>query len=612
MALADVLEHRDQARLPALLTAYQLAGVPVATGRETAAGADDASVGMPWPIVNAAALVPNEGTRLSLTDVVRTLQVDGLDLQAATEGVTAGLRAALADTNASSGVHPIALLVAEESRRYNGVSLLDTATTADEVFVTMPTATLLVSLGIFTTLVAARNAIGEADPTSTTSGFRQRAARPDVGTPDVVLSSYSTPPQGCAPDDAFGQWALWLVSKFLGGVDLVNDIPGLDDLGWGGVFGGVVDAVLSEAAAKAARFVATWVSTALTVLTTVVAAMTFSAVVRLQGGEPLVRTHSSRTRGAVDTILATVTYDFGDLGADTVSALNCILVVLVAIGNNATLPVPGPVGAGVAVTIHGERPGFGEGIDTKDAYVELDTPLTDETDDTGTAEFTVAGRTQRKDIPEDAESYERTFTVALSAKADPTDINTIIKTFLDSVLCVPGTAINPSACADPITDILRQFNWELGRWSFTLKDWRTGWAIHDSLHPEQSAAGFMHYDAVSCESPFGPWHITVSFDEPSNLSQAVSFDVVLNPDGIGTVTGSEISAWDDGLNVTGSSSGTAQLTKVGIVEGEYELRLDYTESVDYNYPGKPWLNTHSEIHHIKTIKVIPATTEDCG
>ena len=590
-----------------MLTAYELAGVPVSIGRETAAGADDAPVGMPWPIVNAAALVPNEGTRLSLTDVVRTLRVDGLDLQAAAEGVTAGLRAALADTAASSGVRPIALLVAEESRRYNGVDLLDAATTADEVFVTVPTASLLVSLGIFTTLVAARSAIGGADPDSTPSGVRQRAV-----TPDVALPSYSAPPQGCAPDDAFGQWALWLVSKFLGGVDLVNEIPGLDDLGWGGVFGGVVDAVLSETAAATARPVATWVSTALTVLTTVVAAMTFTAIVRLAGGEPLVRTHSSRTRGAVDTILATVTYDFGSLGPETVGALNCILVVLVAIGNNATLPVPGPVGAGVAVTIHGERPGFGEGLDTNDAYVELDVPLTDETDDSGTAEFTVAGRTQRRDIPEDAESYERTFTVALSAKVDPTDINTIVKTFLDSVLCVPGTAINPSACADPITDILRQFNWELGRWSFTLKDWRAGWAIHDSLHPEQSAAGFMQYDAVSCESPFGPWHITVSFDVPGNLSQNVSFDVVLNTDGIGTVTGSEISTWNDDSNVTGSSTGTAQLTKVGIVEGEYELRLDYVEMVDINYPGRPWLNTHQENHHIKTIKVVPATMEECG
>jgi hypothetical protein len=611
VALADALEHRDQARIAALLSAYELAGVPVTTGRETAAGADDAAVGMPWPIVNAAALVPNDQTRLSLTDVVRTMHVEGLDLEAAAEGVTAGLRAALVDTTATAGVRPIAMLIAEESRRYNGVSLLDAATTADDVFVTVPTATLLVSIGIFTTLVAARDATAGTASSAAPSGFRSRSALPGA-VPRAVHPDLTTPPQGCAPDDAFGQWALWLVSKFLGGVDLVNEVPGLKNFGWGGVFGGVVDAVLSEAAAATARVVATWVSTALTVLTTVVAAMTFSALVRLQGGEPLVRTHSSRSRGAVDTILVTVTYDFGDLGADTVRALNCILVVLVAIGNNATLPVPGPVGEGVAVTIHGERPGFGEGIDTNDAFVELDTPLTDETDDTGTAEFTVAGRPQKKDMPENAESYDRTFTVALSAKPDPTDLNTIIKTFLDSVLCVPGTAVNPSACADPITDILRQFNWDLGQWVFTFKDWRSGWAIHDSLHPEQSAAGFMHYDAVSCDSPFGPWHITVSFEESSNLSHVVTFDVILNADGVGTVTGNEVSTWDTGLNVTGSSTGTAQLTKVGIVEGEYELLLDYVEMVSYSYPGMPWLNTHSETHHIKTIKVIPATMDECG
>ena len=42
------------------------------------------------------------------------------------------------------------------------------------------------------------------------------------------------------------------------------------------------------------------------------------------------------------------------------------------------------------------------------------------------------------------------------------------------------------------------------------------------------------------------------------------------------------------------------------------LRLDYVETVDINYPGRPWLNTHQENHHIKTIKVIPATMEECG
>jgi hypothetical protein len=224
----------------------------------------------------------------------------------------------------------------------------------------------------------------------------------------------------------------------------------------------------------------------------------------------------------------------------------------------------------------------------------------------------VAGRTQKRTVPDTAEAYERTFTVALSAKPDPTDASSIMKTFLDSILCVPGTGINPGACADPITDILRQFNWDLGRWSFALTDWRSGWAIHDSLHPEQSAAGFIHYDAVSCESQYGPWHIVVSFTEPGNILQDVSFDVVLDTDLTGTVVGSEYSTWDDGLVVNGTSSGTAQLTKVGVTEGEYELRLDYTEAVTWTYVGKPWLDAQHEVHHLKTIKVIPATQEECA
>ena len=525
--------------------------------------------------------------------MIRTLHVDGLDLDGAAADLIAGLRTALVERTPAGGVGPIAQLVAEETRRYNGVSLIDPNTNAAQVFVTMPTAALIVSAGLFGVLTVAQGDRGPAEPPAS-SGIRRTTA-----------PSASATAGECAFDSTFGQWAVWIVSKVYGGVA----VPGLE---WAGIFGTVANAVLSQSAAAVASAVAGWIGTALTVLTTVIAAMTFSALVRLDGGEPLVRTHSDVNRGAVDTILVTVLYDFGALGADTLDALNCILFALIAVGSNAALPVPGAVGAGVPVTIHGERPGFGEGLDEQGAFVELDTPLTSETDDTGTARFTVAGRRQKKLMPDSAESYERIFTVALSAKPDPTDISSIMKTFLDSVLCVPGTTINPGACADPITDILRQFNWDLGRWAFSLTDWRSGWAIHDSLHPEQSAAGVTHYDGVSCDSRNGPWHIVVSFAEPSNILQDVSFDVTLNADGIGSVVGTEYSTWDDGLTVNGSSAGTAQLTKVGVAEGSYELLLDYLENVTYTYAGRSWLDSQVEIHHVKTIKVIPASEAECA
>lgn len=595
-AIVDAFEHRGDGRAAALLAASALARVTVVdpTG---AVVVGDGAVGVPWETVYLAATVAEEHVRVNLVDVARLLD-DGdepsYDAQVVAADLLAGLQRAYANP-AANGPRIAALIAAEETLRYNGADLTAPTTTPESVYVSVPTATMIVSAGVLDGLrQGAPPPAGLQNP----DGFRRFDVAP-AAPPDQAPES----PGGPCELGNTAQWALWIASKVAGGADL----GGVGS--WDGLLTRVLERWRGVESATAIAGRAAKASAALTLLSTVVAALTYSANVQLEGGEPLVRTKSASSDGAVDTIAVTVTYDYGAFGPDLQHAIDCLLVALGAIGNNATLPSSGPIGAGVRVTASGQE-GFGHGLDTAGQFVALHMPLSTETDASGTARFTVTGLHQHDQIPDDALPFERTFSVALSAQVDPTDASSILKMFFDSILCVGATNPTAAGCVDPFNDLIRQFNWDLGAWAFTLRDWSRGWAIHFDETLPPGADGFSRWDAVNCGTPYDDWHLTLTMETTGLVSYDVYRDVVLNEQGIGTTMGSETSTWIDPMTFTGSSYGTAQLTPTDIGVG-FVLELDVSEDGRWDYADDMRDASYDNTSRTFTYPVIPATPAEC-
>jgi hypothetical protein len=134
----------------------------------------------------------------------------------------------------------------------------------------------------------------------------------------------------------------------------------------------------------------------------------------------------------------------------------------------------------------------------------------------------------------------------------------------------------------------------------------SGWAIHDSITSEQSGL-VTEYDAISCDSESGPWHIVASFDVPGNLTQDVFYDVTFAADGTGPVTGEEHTTWDDGSAIDGTYIGTATLTPSA---DAFTLTVDYDESISITDPISGAQSQDG--HRTKELAVGPAAAGECG
>ncbi|WP_433383287.1 hypothetical protein ACQPZX_20930 [Actinoplanes sp. CA-142083] len=476
--LADAFEVRNSQRAAALLGAFTLAGIPVVNGTEHSITTPHDTVGVPWAQLWTAATAADPRARVQLSEIMTFFTADGtdgLDPAAAGDLLLCSLRNAL--TKGSGEVRQVALLVREESRRAGRPDLVDPAVTAADVTITVPTAVLLVSAGTLTSLAVAP--LPPAGRSAGPTGVRRLAA------------ALQNPPGGCAEDDA-GQWAIWIVSKLAAGVG----IPGVAE--WRGPFQTLLDhlsshyrnaGLVEDVIALRDNFgtvstVAGYATGNLTILSLFVAMATHTGKAELLGGGPLVRTKSSRRNGETVRVVVTVSYDYGDLDPEVVKGLNCLLALLgVVAGNNTTMPNPGAAG-GVAVSIQGRR-GFADRLIEKDALVLFDCGTTeiDPQDtcppatervagDDGTASFPVSGRMQRFELSDRAHPVEKEFSVNVEATADPRNGSTVVKTFLDSILC-GGVFLgaSPLTCADAIVDVLKQFDWDLGEWTFDLTDW---------------------------------------------------------------------------------------------------------------------------------------------
>jgi hypothetical protein len=139
-----------------------------------------------------------------------------------------------------------------------------------------------------------------------------------------------------------------------------------------------------------------------------------------------------------------------------------------------------------------------------------------------------------------------------------------------------------------------------------------GYAIHDVWTPKGGAVS-QKMDGVSCSSPHGPWHITISADNAAaGLSSFNAFyDITMDPStGKGTLTGEEHSVTTDGQNYDGKSTGTAAITPEG---AGYLIKLEIDFDVLWRNPKNPPPPGQERIkgHSSRELHVIGATGQEC-
>jgi hypothetical protein len=421
-------------RAAGLLAAYRAAGLPVIGPDGTSLTTTD-TVGIPWAEVYVDAVVPLASARIPLSMV-------GVTLATATGGGTPerdtvnaafldGLRAALAGDPTGDGVAWVARLVAHEAELFDGTELTDAATTADDVYVSAPTWSLLATAGLLTALVA--------DPATASPGHGLRttgAAAIDV-------------PKGCSGGER-NQWIAYIISKLSTGV-------GLNGVGhWKGliphhlhVTGEVAGAVLALITAAVAVFVA-------------------SGDANLEEGDNLVRTHHT-SNGEHNTISLEVgfRYDPAKIGP-----INCLLLLLSAIGNDSLVPEPGPIpeasvdfkpGVGfVQDRIYGQIVLF----DPQSVGASTFTNLT--TNEEGIVRMGVLGKAQDHEIDQDAGRQEKVFSVFASTSLEGVSATSLSKMGLDSLFCAGGLIAD---CTRVVANLIRQMHWSLGEFTLPFVDW---------------------------------------------------------------------------------------------------------------------------------------------
>jgi hypothetical protein len=472
-AVAAAFRDPEASPVPMTLAAFRAAGVPVVNAEGRSVTTDPADiVGIPWWWLSGGATAPSVGPMLRLSDVAALFAADRVeprpDTAAIAQTLLDGLRSALAGTQVSPQVAFVAQLVQAEatSRR---VDLSDPAIAPTQVMVSPRTALLIVAAGVRTVILTAA---GQPAPPA-----RPRVSRSAFGAGGrgrIIRAQADPLPPGCATD-AVGQWVIWVASKVAAG----TAVPGT--AGFDGIFKGLLNYLVdngagefSDALRRAERIsrVADRTAAALNAVSFLATFLTFSAEAKLRKGEPLERTRSRSQDGKSDIIEVTVGFDYSKLSDDRINAVNCLLTFLAVTGNNTTLPSPGPA-AGVEVTVEGAV-GFADRLITAgsvvlfgpDRYQPRQTA-----NKSGTITVPVQGRAQRRDIPDSARPVQKRFSVRVSARPDPTDGNSIVKTFLDSLICVAKPGLS---CIDSFADILKQFNWDLGEFSFALTDWESG------------------------------------------------------------------------------------------------------------------------------------------
>ena len=496
-AVANALADDSIDRSPALLAAFSAAHLPVLLADGTSLTTAPDPVGLPWSLVSSLTYGVSPTNRISLADTVGLFRlIDPLhpfDAQAAAEEVVVGLRAALA-SGEPSGPAFLASLVAEDARRANGADLSDPAVHASQLRLTTTTNLLVIASamrGAYEGLVASGdlpNLAATADPgaggtaTAATSGLPRAVHQ---GNP--VATADDNP--GC--DDGEGGWIIWVASKIAAGAKFAPGLP----FEWNGIYSAIakagvdrgllVDDVigLTEGAGKFAGVVGALINIA--VFQAQVSGRYGEAT--MDGSGPLVRTKTT-SDGSARTITLRIAYDTTE-DPKQVQQRNCILAALAATGSNAQQVLG--AAANVEVETTGEE-GFTKSLAAGDSIV-LFGPATfhpvQTADDNGQITVPVQGRRQKRDKSDITTPVQKEFSIFFQASLDPAGASQIARAFADDILCLGVTASGDvvdglAECQNAVIDVVKQFHWDLGEFTFPLTDWEyQGWRIDAAVFP---------------------------------------------------------------------------------------------------------------------------------
>lgn len=541
-AASAVIAFADRStRSAALVAAIAASGVPV-LGVDGAPipGTGTDSIGMPWMHVSTVA-VANTTFSLPLSDVVQ-LWDQGLEQPRPAIGDLAqhtldGLRAALTDPRPE--VQFFAQLIAATSRRLGAGDLADPAVTPDLVLLDAPTIEVYVAR-VWRSLALQLAANGDLvdDEAPAASGWAPVAP----AAPGIDCSS-----------DGMDGWGLWILSKLTGGVDL--SALGL------GTFDGIlletmnrahsakeVSEVVVKGSKKLMKF-ANYFASSMTAINLVYELMSFSATATMSPS-PLVR-NKKRSEGDGGKAIITVVVSMSPpADSDFIQAVNCLAALASGIGNNSTLPPPGPV-AGVNVQIRGEK-GFSTSLveaGTKVLFGPTEVNLDPVSDGNGQVTIPVQGRRQSKDHPDSATATNDTFSISVAAHPEQSGASSAGKAFLDSLLCV---AVPGLGCADAVADVVKSFHWDLGTFEFPLVDWaESSYRIVGGLQDWQ-------VDQVVCDimAPFTLSSDVGVMELTGGLSGTYTFAGVFNSSYTGEYHIDFPNGSDQPGTMTGSGSGT--------------------------------------------------------
>ena len=523
-ALAKALTVGGQQTLAPLLTAYTLSGIPIAAPNERIGGSEgDDPVGPAWwQVWLSAAGNPKVG--IPLADVGRLIaaadpsgSLDGPQLAAA---LLVDLRAMA--TSEDDHLRFFAQLIRQMALlRAGAIDLLDAAVKPEDVYLGSTGVQLLVSA--FTRSYA-QALTANAPVAHSTGSVMLAVAGPFAGRhaapPATDAAASPCNPTGAA--EQLSYWTQWIASKLAGGLQL----PGMEKAWRSAIQLVMGNTELARKLTTGAGFL----GALLGALTFLQQLLTLKADVHVDPPLPKRTTHATNDGDQVK-VTAYIEYDLDhspfDGGGDAIA--NCLLLNLNFLGIQASLLANGAV-AQAEVVFEG-RQGFGQGLDTKGAYVQFPngvSQMKQTTGQDGKATIDVEGIRQRREIPEDARENPREYSIAISSTVEAITGRSIVSTFIDSLIAVTAGGANLTA---PPIDVLKTLHWDLGEYVFPIIDWQV-----PDYRLEVGLSGVSGLSAIKCDGKEGEWTIdllsdaqtigTIEFTIPFRATSAPSRAVV--------------------------------------------------------------------------------------
>lgn len=556
------------------VAAYDSMGIPVLGAGGTGIGttADD-PIGPTFAAVWMQSDAALKTSGLPLSDIVR-MYVDE-DSQSAGLGdlLLADLRAAI--TSADLQVSLFGNFVAERARHTGpGTDLADPAATADVVYVDVATAQLIswVALRGFATVAAAGN--------TSIMGFRsiavpaKRSLRADIPCAEIAGSETMT------------FWTNFIANKIGSGLEL----PGMSS-----ALKGLIEKIAElnphiidvdkvqklSALAKKANLVGGLLSLLMQINSLQV---DFHQV-----PEPLQRNKlQSEGEGKTTLITWDIFMDIGSLPDGSKKIACAATAILNFLGVGFSFPADGKL-AGVDVTFKGHL-GFGQGLDTSNAFVVMNQPeLQQTTDAEGQVKTTITAKAQKRDYPDSAKQVLRDFSIDVSAQVEPENINSLFNVFFDGFTASDALGVGSGA-----VDIAKTLHWDLGEQTFRMYDWQAGWKI------DQVLQGWT-FTGIVCDT-----------QKPFTLNAVLDADVsgvyAFTPSADGTATWSFTGIADGAFPL--HAQGTAKI--LSPENSDVELRLDKPPQLMADLPGIGPAPLPGVALDEGDLLLVPLDTEECS